>query len=91
MSGKAAKIRLTERQYQVLQQIRRSTTASKRLLQRVNVILMAFSGELNETIAAEVDLTESKSACGGVGWQQSYDALGRGRMSRIAGGASSHD
>ena len=75
MSGKAAKIRLTERQYQVLQEIRRSTTASKRLLQRVNVILMAFSGGLNQTIAAEVDLTGKQVGLWRRRWQQSYDAL----------------
>ncbi len=35
MSGKAAKVRLTEKQLHVLQQISRSTTAPKRLGQRV--------------------------------------------------------
>jgi len=75
MSGKAAKIRLTERQYQVLQQMRRSTTAPKRLFQRVNVILMAFSGELNETIAAEVGLTGKQVGLWRRRWQQSFDAL----------------
>lgn len=75
MCGKAAKIRLTERQYQVLQQIRRSTTASKRLLQRVNVILLAFAGALNAAIAAEVGLTCKQIGVWRRRWQQSYDAL----------------
>ena len=75
MPGKAAKIRLTERQYQVLQQMRRSTTAPKRLFQRVNVILMAFSGELNKTIAAEVGLTGKQVGLWRRRWQQSLDAL----------------
>ena len=75
MSGKAAKIQLTERQHQVLEQMRRSTTAPKRLLQRVNVILMAFSGELNETIAAKVGLTRKQVGLWRRRWQQSFDAL----------------
>lgn len=75
MSGKAAKIQVTERQCQVLQQIRRSTTASKRLLQRVNVILLAFAGALNAAIAAEVGLTRKQIGVWRRRWQQSYDAL----------------
>lgn len=75
MSGKAAKIQVTERQHQVLQQIRRSTTASKRLLQRVNVILMGFAGALNAAIAAEAGLTRKQIGVWRRRWQQSYDAL----------------
>jgi hypothetical protein len=56
MPGTAAKIRLTEKQYNVLQQISRSTIAPQRLVQRVGVILMSFSGLLNMTIADELGL-----------------------------------
>ena len=75
MSGKAAKIRLTERQYQVLQQIRRATTAPKRLLQRVKIILSSFSGLLNATIAAEVGLAAKHVGVWRRRWQQSFEAL----------------
>ena len=44
MSGKAAKIQITENQHDILQQIERSTTAPKRLVQRAGVILMGFAG-----------------------------------------------
>lgn len=75
MSGKAAKIQLTERQYSVLQQIRRSTTAPQRLVQRVTVILMGFAGVLNVTIAQEVGLARKQVGLWRRRWQQSFDAL----------------
>ena len=54
MSGKAAKIVLTEGQQSVLQQIYRSRTAPQRLVQRVSIILLAFAGLLNVDIALKV-------------------------------------
>ena len=60
MSGKAAKIQLTEKQHNILQQIRRSATAPKRLVQRVSVILMGFAGMLNVTIAQELGLVPGR-------------------------------
>ena len=56
MSGKAAKIQITEKQHAILQQVDRSTTAPKRLVQRAGVILMGFAGMLNVTIAQELGL-----------------------------------
>ena len=56
MSGKAAKIQLTETQYNILEEICHSTTAANRLVQRVGVILMAFAGMLNVTISQELGL-----------------------------------
>ena len=62
MSGKAAKIQLTETQYNILEEIRRSTTAANRLVQRVGVILMAFAGMLNATISWELRLGRNQVA-----------------------------
>ena len=75
MSGKAAKITLTETQKDVLQQIRGSRNAAKRLVQRATVILMAFAGSLNATIAAELDLARKQVGLWRRRWQQSFDAL----------------
>ena len=47
MCGKAAKVRLTEKQHNVLQQIRRSTTAAQRLVQRVAVLTEEWGQILN--------------------------------------------
>jgi transposase len=75
MCGKAAKIQLTERQYKVLQQIRCSTTSAQRLVQRAGVILMAFAGMLNVTIAQDLGLARKQVGLWRRRWQQSYDAL----------------
>lgn len=75
MCGKAAKITVTERQYEILEQLRRSTTAAQRLVQRATVILMAFAGELNETIAQELGLARKQVGLWRRRWQQSFDAL----------------
>lgn len=75
MSGKAAKITLTEKQERILQHIRRSTTAPLRLVQRVGIILLAFAGSLNEEIANEVGLSRKQVGRWRRRWQQSFDAL----------------
>ena len=75
MCGKAAKIQVTERQHNILQQIHRSTTAPKRLVQRVGVILMAFAGKLNATISQELGLGRNQVGLWRRRWQQSFDAL----------------
>ena len=48
MSGKAARILLSEKQLDILQKITRSSTASQRLVQRSRVILLAFERRRNE-------------------------------------------
>ena len=75
MSGKAAKIVLTEKQESILERIRRSTTASQRLVQRVGVILLAFTESLNMDIANQIGLARKQVGLWRRRWQQSFDAL----------------
>jgi len=75
VSGKAAKVILTEEQKSVLQQITRSTTAPRRLVQRASVILLAFAGWLNRDIGAEIGLARKQVGLWRRRWQQSFDAL----------------
>ncbi len=75
MSGKAAKIMLTEKQESILRRIHRSTTASQRLVQRVHSILLAFAGSLNVDIAMIVGLARKQVGVWRRRWQQSFDAL----------------
>lgn len=75
MSGKAAKIQLTERSLGILRQIRASTTAAQRLILRTGVILMAFAGRLNVTIAQDLGLSRKQVGLWRRRWQQSSDAL----------------
>ena len=75
MSGKAATIKLSERQLLILQHIERSTTAAARLIQRVRIILLAFGGLLNSGIAAEVGLKKSQVGLWRRRWRESFEAL----------------
>jgi transposase len=75
MSGKAASVRLTERQQEVLNKIARSTTIARRLAQRARVILLAFAGILNVDIAIEVGLSRKQAGRWRRRWQESFDAL----------------
>ena len=75
MSGKAAKIQISEKQHRILQQVERSATAPKRLVQRVGVILRGFAGMLNVTIAQELGLARKQVGLWRRRWQQSFDAL----------------
>jgi transposase len=56
MPGSAAKLTITERQQTVLRQIVAASTSPVRLAQRAEVILRAFAGEENQTIAAAIRL-----------------------------------
>ena len=75
MPGKAAKIQLSEKQLELLQKIRRETTASVRLVQRSRIILLAFERRLNEEIADEVSLNQRQVGLWRRRWQESFDAL----------------
>lgn len=75
MSGKAAKIRLTEKQHEILKRLHSSTVAPQRLVQRAGVILMAFAGALNMTIANELGLARKQVGIWRRRWQASFDAL----------------
>lgn len=75
MSGKAARILLSEKQLDILQKITRSTTASQRLVQRARVILFAFERRRNEEIADEVKLHRRQVGFWRRRWKESFDAL----------------
>ena len=75
MSGKAAKIRLTEKQHAILQQIVRSTTASQRLAQRAELIVLGFDGMFNRVIANTIGLQRKQVGLWRRRWKQSFDAL----------------
>ncbi|MEO2036305.1 MAG: transposase [Planctomycetaceae bacterium] len=75
MSGKAAKILLTETQQDILQKITRSTTSAQRLMQRARVILLAFEGRRNDDIATLVKLNRKQVGLWRRRWKESFDAL----------------
>jgi hypothetical protein len=75
MSGKAAKIMLTEKQHAILQQIIGSTTASQRLVQRSRLIVLAFGGAFNGAIGDLIGLRGKQVGRWRRRWKQSFDAL----------------
>lgn len=75
MSGKAAKIRLTEKQHAVLHRIVHSLTAPRRLVQRARLIVLAFGGMGNEAIGEEIGLRRKQVGLWRRRWKQSFDAL----------------
>ena len=75
MSGKAARIVLSEKQDEILQSMIRSTTLSQRLVQRASAILLAFSGESNEDIAVRLKLGRKQIGLWRRRWKESFDSL----------------
>jgi hypothetical protein len=75
VSGKAAKIQLTEKQQAILEQIARSVTAPRRLIQRARLILLGFAHWLNVEIAKEIELDRRQVGQWRARWQASFDAL----------------
>jgi transposase len=75
MPGKAAKITITERQQEILQTFSRSVTAASRLRQRASIIVLAFDGLLNETIAQRVGLTRRQVGRWRRRWADAWNRL----------------
>lgn len=75
MSGKAAKVCISERQEATLRQIADSTTSPVRLVQRATIILRAFAKALNWDIAREVRVARKQVGVWRRRWQESFDAL----------------
>jgi transposase len=75
MSGRAAKVRLTEKQQAILDQMRRGATSPRRLVQRATLILLAFGGMDNRGISGEIGLRRKQVGVWRRRWQESLDAL----------------
>ena len=75
MSGKAAKIVLTEKQQLELENIKRSMVCPQRLIQRATIILLAFEGMLNTQISLLVGIGRQQVGLWRRRWQQSFEAL----------------
>ena len=54
MPGMAAKIRVSEKQLAVIEELSRSRTESAGVVQRATIVLLGYRGLLNEQIAGEV-------------------------------------
>ena len=75
MSGTAAKIIISERQQKLLEEFSRSRTIGKCIVQRATIILLAFTGMLNEEIALQVDLNRQQVGLWRQRWRDAWEAL----------------
>jgi hypothetical protein len=75
MSGKAAKIMITEKQQAILQQIANAATATVRHAQRARIILEAYQRKFNSDIAAKVRLDRRQVGLWRRRWADSFEAL----------------
>jgi len=75
MPGKAAQVRCTEKQLEILAKLARATTISRRIAQRSRIILMAFNKKLNQEIAAEIGLHADQVGVWRRRWKESFHAL----------------
>ena len=60
MPGKAAKIHVSEKQLVVLEELCRSRTAAKGIVQRASIVVAAFQGMLNQEMALRVGLNRQQ-------------------------------
>ena len=75
MPGKAAKVTITEKQQAILLRLSRSRTEGVSLVQRANIILLAFDGHNNEAIESEVGLHHDAVGRWRRRWRDSWEKL----------------
>ena len=75
MPGKAAKVKVSERQLSILNELRRSKTESASVVQRAAIIALAWEGRLNEEITAEVGLGRMEVGKWRRRWQDAWEDL----------------
>jgi len=75
MSGKAAKVKCTEKQIEVLEQIIKSSRSEVRLVARAKIIWHAFYRKRNDEISEIVGLDRGQVGVWRKRWKSSFDAL----------------
>lgn len=75
MPGKAAKIRISEKQQAILLRLSRSRTEGVSLVQRSKIILLAFEGHNNEAIESKVGLQHDAVGKWRRRWRDSWEKL----------------
>jgi putative transposase len=75
MPGTAAKVRVSEKQLAVLEELSRSRTAAKGIVQRALILVLGFQGLLNEQIAEEVGLNRQQVGVWRKRWRDAWESL----------------
>jgi transposase len=75
MPGKAARVRVSEKQWVVLQELSRSRTVAKGIAQRASILVLGSQGLRNEQIATEVGLIRRQVGLWRRRWRDAWDSL----------------
>ena len=75
MSGSAAKVVISERQQEILREMSKSYTTARCLTLRATIILLAFAGESNESIAEVVHLERHQVGVWRKRWKKAFAKL----------------
>ena len=75
MPGTAAKVGISEKQLDILQELSRSRTSSRGLVQRATIVLLGVQGLLNEQIAAQVGLNRQQVGIWRQRWRDAWESL----------------
>jgi hypothetical protein len=75
MPGKAAKIQVSEKQLDLLQEMVRSRTLSKGIVQRATILVLGFQGLLNSQIAVQVGLNRQQVGIWRQRWREAWESL----------------
>ena len=75
MSGKAAKVTITEKQQAILLEFSKSRTEATLFVQRAKIVLLAFERKSCDEIAAVTGLERHAVGCWRRRWQQAWPEL----------------
>jgi len=75
MPGKAAKVQITERQMELLEEIAVTRTAAVRLVQRARIVLLAFQKLNNEEVGEVVGLNPQQVSVWRKRWKADWERL----------------
>ena len=75
MAGTAAKIVVSERQQKLLEEFRKSRTIGTCIVQRAKIVLLGFTGMLNEDIALQVGLNRQQVGLWRRRWRDAWKPL----------------
>jgi hypothetical protein len=72
MPGTAARVRVTEKQLAILEELRRSRTEAKGIVRRASILVLGFQGLLNEQIALDVGLNRQQVGIWRRRWREAW-------------------
>src|SRR6478752_8755878 len=75
MPGTAARVRVREKQLAILQELSRSRTEARGIVQRALILVLGFQGLLNEQIAEEVGLNRQQVGVWRKRWRDAWESL----------------